>query len=479
MLRRKSSTILLLTAEQIVRADISGGRIKALWREPRPAVDDLPMLVDSALRMGGKCRGKVWVLTTDLWTQALPVESGATRGASQEELAQALAFEVEPLSGISAFESVIGHKALHTDGFHRHFWVIQMPIWQMEQVEESIRMVGGTLGGIAHPGGLPRGVSQRGASSSWRRVELWPDCVVAVQAVGGKGAEVHVEGVSPSQESWKQPLRDWFETHGPAEQRVLLLSRSADFDRGLQDETEVLDLNDEISLKSWLSAWSETLGYREVGVPLIQPAAQSMTVQTQVVISAALATFVAVGCWALERTSQAKIETANVQIAELNQKAEDFKALDGEIKSRTDQLKTRTDENERLVTALDTYEDSLAAQRQRLAILLTSVAEHRPEHLIIRKIDQRGGNLTITGMSLDPEAANDLAVNLERRLRRYGWKVGLPKQQSGERTSDRKPWTFTMELTSMKVSPRALEVVEKRRDQPVSRELSPDGSEPR
>ncbi|TVP99683.1 MAG: hypothetical protein EA381_09335 [Planctomycetaceae bacterium] len=448
MFRRQSSTILLLTAERIVRADFSGGRLTVLRQQPRPDADDLAMLVDSALRLGGKCRRTVWVLTTDVWVQAVPLESGATRGVSATELTQALAFEAESLSGIGAFESVLAHRSLESDGFHRHFWVVQMPLWQLEQVDEAIGEHGGRLGGITHPAGLPRAVGSQSAGSSWQRIELWPDCVAAVRSSSGKTPEVHLVNSSPAQESWKATVRMWLEANPNADQRVLLFSRPGDHLLGMGDETETVDLNDEASLIGWLTAWNESLGFREPAVPLLQPAAAPLSVQSRLVMSAAVAALVAAGCWAIDITSRAKLRSADEETRQLEQRAEEYAAFDGEIKRRTDQLAKRSEENRKLVAALDTYEAVADAQKRRLAVLLAGVAELRPEHLVIRRIEQDAATVTISGAHLDPNSVHDFAEQLNRRVRPLGWTVQPTPQEASKKTTSGKPWTFTMRLSN-------------------------------
>ncbi len=448
MLRRKSSTLLLLTAERIVRADFSGGRLTALRQQPRPDADDLAMLVDSALRLGGRCRRTVWILTTDVWVQAVPLEAGATRAASAQELSQALAFEAESLSGIGAFESVLAHRSLESDGFHRHFWVVQMPVWQLDQVGEAISEHGGRLGGIAHPAGLPRAVGSQSPGSSWQRIELWPDCVAAVRSTAGKTPEVQLVNSSPAQEGWKTTLQMWLESNPIADQRALMISRPGDELRGMGDETEIIDLNDEASLKGWLTAWNESLGFREPAVPLLQPAAEPLSVQSRVVMAAAFAALVAAGCWAIETASRAKLESAGEETRQLEQRAEEFAAFDGEIRSRNERLTKRSDENRKLAAALDTYEAVAEAQKRRLAVLLAGVADLRPEHLVIRRIEQNAGTVTISGAHLDPNSVHDFAARLNRRVRPLGWTVEPTPQEASKKTTTGKPWTFTMRLSN-------------------------------
>src|SRR5436190_2274628 len=107
MASRVAITLLLLDRDKVVRADFGSGarpEVRDLWQQPRPAVDDFGLLVESALHLGPHPGKRVWVLSGDLWTQTLPLPLLKVDGISEDELSQALAFEVEPLSGVPALE---------------------------------------------------------------------------------------------------------------------------------------------------------------------------------------------------------------------------------------------------------------------------------------------------------------------------------------------------------------------------------------
>src|SRR5947209_17102755 len=111
MARRPAKTILLLTRQSIVRADFTSAHEPAgVWAQPRPDDQEWPMLVEIALALGSRPGGMVFVLCSDLWTQTLTLNSSAAR-LSPQDLASALNFEVEALSGNSAFESMVAVQA--------------------------------------------------------------------------------------------------------------------------------------------------------------------------------------------------------------------------------------------------------------------------------------------------------------------------------------------------------------------------------
>ena len=56
------------------RTDLSRGprvSLQGVWKQPRPDLPDVASLVEAALHLGPRPARKVYVLTTDLWTQAL------------------------------------------------------------------------------------------------------------------------------------------------------------------------------------------------------------------------------------------------------------------------------------------------------------------------------------------------------------------------------------------------------------------------
>jgi hypothetical protein len=448
MARRGAITILLITAERILRADLSGGRVTGLWQQPRPAIDDIPLLVDTALRLGGRRRRRVWVLTTDLWTQVVPIQVAVTRGMSNDELARALAFEAEPLSGMSAFESSLAHKPLQSDGFHQYYWVLQIPSWQLTQVEETVRQYGGTFGGMAHPGGMPRPVSPSQPSGSWSRVEFWPDSVIALSAESARPPDTFIHSGSPTRDDWKGPLASWLEHRHKAKHRELLHATTYDVNHPWDAEAELerLELAQESVLSSWLSGWGKVLAERKPAVPIVQPAQAPMKVETRFAMALGLAGLVAAGCWAWDREARRQMAENRAEISRLTERTEAFEAFDGQIQQRRERQRQLTEANEKLASDLDAYQQGLVAQRQRMATLLTAVAEKRPPDLMIQEIEQTASQVTIVGASLDPESANLLALRLDEQVRPLGWRVGIPRQQVGEGAGSRLPWTFQLDV---------------------------------
>lgn len=449
---RSANTILFLTPDRIVRADLDGEQVSAFWSDSRPPVEDLAMLVESALRLGGKRRRRVWILATELWSQVVPILADATRGISRNELQRVLAFEAEPLSGLSAFEATLGHTLVASDGYHRHYWLTQLSTWELSQIEETLQQHGCTLGGVMHPGGLPRPVPPHTASQSWQRIELWPENVILLHG-HGRQVETQIIAGGSGREVWKQDAEEWFRTHGLAEQRSLLVFRGEDVGGGFGDETEQIDLGTDAALKSWLEGWGSLLTRDETAVPLVRPAPEPMPARSQVLIAGALASGVIAGCFLLHRSVEGRLAETRAETQQLEERTSRFESFDGEIKTLTEQLDGVTERREQLERNLATYEGAITAQRQRIAALLAVLASERPEHLMIERIEHSGDRLTISGTSLGPEAATSLAVSLNRQVGRLGWQIGLPRQQAGSLENAGAPWRFRLDLVDVEVPP--------------------------
>jgi hypothetical protein len=141
-----TNTILLITRDRLTRADFRSGREPRrleLTQDFAPPVDDFPSLVEAALRLSKRRPGRVWVLSTEVWTQTLALTSESVAGLGQTELAKALAFEAEPFSGVSGLESVCQCVELTGRRNERMFWLVLLPSGQLEQVDYVVQAAGG------------------------------------------------------------------------------------------------------------------------------------------------------------------------------------------------------------------------------------------------------------------------------------------------------------------------------------------------
>ncbi len=210
MKKSSPNTILLVTRDRLVRADLRAGRtigVTEINEEHHLAADDLPSQVEAALRLGKRRPGRVWILAGEIWTQTLGLAPESISGLSPNEVTRALGFEAEPFSGLGAMEAAMDAVPLAGEGRgtqysgSRQFWLTELPAAQLEQIEFLVRQAGGRLMGVSHPGGLPAALDGE-ADTSWRRVELWPGAIIAVQSPSAGAASVTVVNTEPKPGRW-------------------------------------------------------------------------------------------------------------------------------------------------------------------------------------------------------------------------------------------------------------------------------------
>ena len=193
MSKKPDLTILLISSTRIVRGDIRIGSPAEveLWQQPRPAVSELEILVDAAMRLGPKPGRVTWILSSDIWTHIMNLPVASSSGANRDQLQKALSFEAETLSGINAFDSIVGLNPLGAKGVENQFWVIQVLASQRNALEKVVKSFGSRFGGICHPGGLPRVLAEvNRVPKSWQRIEVWAGGIFCIHNDIEKGITV-------------------------------------------------------------------------------------------------------------------------------------------------------------------------------------------------------------------------------------------------------------------------------------------------
>jgi hypothetical protein len=142
---KSASTFLILTANRIVRVEEGGAR-RDMARPAGTTAD----AVRAALASGGK-PGVVWVLSDQVFTQRITLSPAQVAGLTPEQLGRALAFEIEPFSGIPVADGAVGFR----EEANGAFAVIQMPRAELDAISRGITGAGGRLGGIFSASGVP------------------------------------------------------------------------------------------------------------------------------------------------------------------------------------------------------------------------------------------------------------------------------------------------------------------------------------
>ena len=165
MKKSSPNTILLVTRDRLVRADLRAGRtigVTEINEEHHLAADDLPSQVEAALRLGKRRPGRVWILAGEIWTQTLGLAPESISGLSPNEVTRALGFEAEPFSGLGAMEAAMDAVPLAGEGRgtqysgSRQFWLTELPA-STARTDRVSRAAGGRAADGRQPPRRPAG----------------------------------------------------------------------------------------------------------------------------------------------------------------------------------------------------------------------------------------------------------------------------------------------------------------------------------
>lgn len=149
MKHSSASAVVVVTANRILRAELASGGIE-LKSAARGPGDSFARAVAAGLALG-KTAGSVWVLGEEVFTQRVTLNPAQIAGLSASQLEQALAFEVEPFSGIPMAEGVVGFYSESAGNFA----VVELPRSEVDTLLTTVATAGGKLAGVAHAAAVP------------------------------------------------------------------------------------------------------------------------------------------------------------------------------------------------------------------------------------------------------------------------------------------------------------------------------------
>ncbi|HEX4150033.1 MAG TPA: hypothetical protein VHY20_13635, partial [Pirellulales bacterium] len=311
----------------------------------------------------------------------------------------------------------------------------------------------GQLVGLTHPAGVACSWASSAASEPWQRVELWPGAIVCLRG-GSQAPQVHVINADPAQRTWQANVEQWRTGAGGTGAGGTAAAVTARLE-WLVPEADVqipvghgaaISLADEESLRGWLAAAAWQLFGSSPTVPMVRPAVRPMSKERRRAITAALTAAALAGCGGHYFLTDRALASVHAQTLVLRDEANKYTALKKQVKdleSKRDKAQGEMDKLARKVTACD---ETLAAHQLRWKKLLELLAEQRPEHLVVQKIDSIGEKLSISGLCLGPHPANALASGLGARLQELGWEVQPARQQAGTVLVGGEPWEFELVL---------------------------------
>ncbi len=440
---RDAVTLLLITPTRLIRADFAGRQglsLQHLWEARAPSGETLPLLADAAFLLGPPHKCDVYILAATMSVQILSVPAGKVNGLEGEELSNALSFEAESLSGINPFDSALAAQPAGANGPDRSFWVAQMSLADLGQIRSSLEAGKATLRGMVHPGGLPRPLGD--AVIGWQRIELWNDLVVAIDGSIPGVPRTNVYTGSPGRGMWQAPVEQWFGAH-PADRAVMI----ADSSLIQYASGPTVSLDEEPILKAWLLQWAVELTGEKVRAPMVRPAPKPMPDTQRWSVAAGL-TAAALGVCVShhffvqhrEVVMQRDLEAAERPAKILAQEHGRADVLEKELERVNHEMYEIHDLRQ-------FWKDTLDKEHRRHAALLSTLAQATPPDVAITAIEEGGGELRLTGISLTPEVLG-FATNLAAALEPFGWRIEPPRRRALNLAADGGPWLLDWSLRS-------------------------------
>jgi len=456
MLFSNSITLIVVTRDRLIRADFASARaaepISVIARE-RPHIDDPATLVETAIGFDKRKPGRVFVLSSDVWTHTLPLASTNTHGLSAEDLQQMLNFEAEPLSGNSAFEVTSAALPLYEAAGQKHFWLTQVATSVREQIDEAVRKLGGRLAGIAHPGGVPYSFDESSSVGIAARVEFWPGAAVRVACIDGSITKALIDDGAVAS-NWLAATDDWKRQSGTTQVAAVVPENPGGAygaDYALPDEAlpPFYSLDHEETLVRWLSAWRRALTAKIPAIPLIVPAPRRLTQQQRNKVSLVLGLVVLVACYGHHRWVVSDIDKTAAEKARLEAPGIELNAVKTQFAALEKEMKKLDEEKTKLAGDVSKTEAVFASHRRRLAEMMRRLSEVSSDDWVLQQISGTGREIKLTGTTMHPEHISTLTSQLTNDFGRLGWAVDPARQQARHLTANGGPWTFEIRLRDL------------------------------
>lgn len=453
MAKRPAYTLLLIKSDMLARADFGPAPEFVpleFWEQPQSANVRLYHSLEVALAMG-KCGRIVWVVGEAFWTQTLSLPASALGGLTKDQIAKAIGYDVEALTGLTGADSALGFCKAAPSDQSEHLWITQVPLSARAQIQSAIEKAGGTLGGILHPGGL-RGpleaaIDGAGSTQTWRRVEVWKDTTLCLLGRGNDAQRVAIINGDPAQEVWRANVARWMNSNdadhsqwlGP--QGSMANDLTNDLSGGNDNPWKVLPPLAGDALKRWLGRWAEKLVNEPTAMPVIEPSRANTLPRNQLIAIAAvtlacLIACIARGVWLRGQrailaeqqvvlATQLARETSTLRL--LQAPKQEWDRLQSAIKPlRSDLERLRAQRGRAGFHGVPDFE----LQRHRVAGLLAALGRNAAPDLMIDRIEPDGnGDILIGGKCLHNTSVDTFAGALAAVLPDVGWEISPPQKK--------------------------------------------------
>lgn len=450
----RKTTLLFIGRDRLVRCDLdSRGRKLGIWVHDRALSAELPELIETTARLNRARVGRTWILAEDLWTQKLTVNHDMLAGLSAAEVARALAFEAESLSGQSAVDSDLGFVRLEGTRELQEFWVVQVPHWIRDRAETAISRAGGKLAGLLHPGGLPAYFSPRHPEppGGWGRVESWTGVTVLVGSSSDGRLKVNIAPGDSRATAWQRTIDGWLGSLGATRALQHLSARGVPLP--LSAETVDLSPNDPQMLDHWLAAWGTVLQRPQVTLPHVVPPKRPISLATRVAIAALLFGLVGAIAGADFVVSHLSILLLKDEIAKSQKIERDQTAVQKEVSDLEKRLVEEKKRVARLQGEVPLTEAAVAVYRRRWSQLLGILAESCPGEVVVSELKSSDQGLTVKGKSLGLKPLNEFTVVMGRKLAPLGWSIAPNYELSVRHLGKGELYSYSLELVEKPLAP--------------------------
>jgi hypothetical protein len=438
--KRPPHTLLFVTEARTFRADadrkgILQGEVETIEHGGKTTAQlarTFSRIADSTGPLGRK----VWILFMRLPALLISVPTMQVRDIEPALLTQALQFEAEGMTGMSALETKVAFGFLQAENEMSDFWFTQIEKLAWDDLQKAVKQRKCQLGGVLNPGAMPAALSDPEADE-WLRLEAWSNQLIALHR---SEARLGLQVFNYDSPHWRGELEQWLREREPVKISETLLNNRIEM---LPPTRQALTLHNESDMTAWFSGWAQCLIRRSgEGAAVLRPAG-SRNMDAVWMAGSGVAALLLCGLhagWFVHQQNYFERETQRLAQVEKDMTA--LRKQITEINEQKEKLETRLNKS-----SADSIPGTIRKLQQRPALLLLALAENRDERLIIETLSSQGEEVEIGGITLQPHIGNQLAGALGESLRDLNWKVDLPaKRNMGLYGDEPGPWSFTLKL---------------------------------
>lgn len=429
MAKRPDISVILFYNRGVVRADFNRGHRGPIFKlqESVDVESTIMEAVEQVVDGQSPIASRALVLWTDVWSQIISLPRLSISGIESEELDEILKFEAETLSGIEIDEVSLASIPLGRQEEMQRFWVSAIRKSDLDSVHRVLESAGCREIVVAHPAGL----SGDPKSSSATSIEVWNEIAYFLEEQSSKLVRV------------KQASIDQFHP----DHQILLGIDAASFE--IDDEIETRRLADEHCFDEWAAQIARNYLQREHDqtAPLIRLARASSGISVRYLFSGMIALAVIGFCFWHWNYMRVHNESVVKQIVEIKKPAAEKKKYDSQLISILETRAELETEDAALGDDLKRVQFFLDNQSNRIPKLLNLLVELGAPEMAIEKIAGSDEGVSISGISLNGEAAQALAKRLREKAVPLGWAVNPARQEGQQKLTTGGPWNYEILLT--------------------------------